>query len=318
MSTEIKAISTTVSADVSLLWQKPLFVNSNGWYITTYPPQAELHVTCGSVESLGILNAKDFGYVVTFSNSLTAQAKHLEIGPWWILYCFSVSGAEVAISFDSNTGNFVATHPCYAAIQIGVHDVPLGWYKYTPGYKTYEGSPWKGPVMSYGMAYVMLPAPTPLQPPQIATCNIPAPQFDPSDNGMFERYRVTMPTVLTPDGEWHKPVNFDSDSYDQANAYGPGQAGPSKDDGYVLKEHPLETGFVSGGGNVNFNQSGTPSIKGPDGYRPQLSMIIPNQPNVSNKVLQASASDVADRHASLVAQGYNINIVDQSGGTGSA
>ena len=317
MTVEIKAVSTTVSTSVSKLWQKPLKIIASSNIINVYPPEALLQVTSGDIKSKGVLEIKNWGYIVRFSNSLTAQAETIEgglgnnydiiMGPFAIASAAGASAA-VKISFDSTTGTFIASRPCYAAIRVKPHMYKIATYDYTPGQNKFGN----GVVATYGMAYAIIKSPDPMTPHQITTFDIPAPQIDQSDPGLFERYRVKVDTVLTPTGEWHKPENFDKDDYDPDNAYGEGKEGPSKDEGYVIKEHPLEVGHVDKKGEFNFQKSPVPNIRGTAGKNVNMvdaprppELPIPTDTKVPD-AYKLSASDVQDRVAAWTNAGWNL------------
>ena len=273
MSNELHAISTTASTTVVQLWQRPLKINSNGIFVTVTPEDAEVHVTAGTLGTKQLMDFTNWGYVVTFSNSLTAQAQSYPSSSgldFSVLYAFTEfplpSGGQPEIKFhyDKDTGTFIANRPCYAALRIPIHKCRSANYPYTPDVSAKPGMG----IITYGMAYAILKPATPVQKGdpdrrQIATCDIPAPNIEPQESGKYEQYRLTMPTVITDQGEWHMPKDFDKDSYDPANAYGAGVAGPSKDNGWVRKDVPIEIGHTGPTGTT-FTRNPIPAVQGPD------------------------------------------------------
>jgi hypothetical protein len=98
----------------------------------------------------------------------------------------------------------------------------------------------------------------------------------PSDTRTQEVYRINLPTVLTPEGEWVKPVNWDSDSYDKANAYPNAtdgvKEGPDKDGPYALNSYTLKKAKAAGS-EIHLDTYGVSSaIKG---YNPESGTYVP-------------------------------------------
>ena len=328
MSNEIKAVSTTVSTNVDKLWQKPLSVHSNGAFISVHPPGAILKVTAGTVRHIGTIPLINFGYVVRFSNSMTAQAQSVGLtkADYEVLFTYAIINHEgdavtnIKIHLDEATGTFIAERPCYAAIRIKIHKPMYDSYAYTPELKVF---PQGGGMATFGMAVAMLLSPDKGTMPQIQTCDIPAPPPNINDPGAFERFRMTVPTVITPEGEWHKPKDFEKDTYDQANAYGTGKAGPSNESGaWVLKEHPLEIGTTKQSGDVSYQKFGKLNVLGPSDYVPEIALVIPKRPDEfpedsahpENDSWKLASVTTEERKKDWEKRGYTVVIKDQNVG----
>lgn len=303
MAAEIQVKTATASTTVTELWQRPFKLISNGIFVTVTPSDADVYVTSGKLVNKQITHFMNWGYVVTFSNSLTAQAQTIPADPnkvsttssdiynvndtgftWKILYSFveytlpDGTMPTISIRYDNKTGTFIANRPCYAAIRINPHLAETANYTYIPSSAMLNGMY----TVTYGMAYAILkytgnPAIHDPDKHQITTCDIPAPAAVPSETGKYEQYRMTMPVVTTDQGDWHMPKNFTSDNYDPANAYGPGIAGPSKDNGWVQKDVPIEIGHTSESGTT-FTRNPLPSLQGPAMPVMPLTMHISDKP----------------------------------------
>jgi len=286
MTIEQKQISTTVSTSVTQLWQPTLSITATNGYITVCPPDATLKVTSGSVKNEKTVELQCGGYLVKFDNSLTARSQHSNIDFYWHeLYSFTQygsngkSGDSVIFKYEKKIGTFIASQPCYAAILV----LP---YKYKV--KTYEFEPdtslsFDKCSVSYGVAYAMIDPPSDFKysfqaVPLIQSCDIP---FSSGLKDVFEKYRIAIPTIITDEGQWHEPVDFEKDSYDKDNAYGENLKGPSKDNGWVRKEEPLEIGHISTGNKTTFTRYPIPTLKGGDNDKKptkKLVMTLTEQP----------------------------------------
>ena len=276
MTTEIHALVETIPATVTKLHGYPLKLVGDSFHVQVYPTGNEVHVTDGVLHLIKS-NIKIYipGTVVRFSNSVTAASGWLEIGKWEILYSFTETVLSntrpLSITYDQDSGNFVASHPCHAAIKIEPFFAYYDLYSYTPafGKEVTTFDPWlkKEYKMSstyYGTAYCIHRfAPELMLPPAVAVFDIPAPTIVPSSSvNLYNTYSITTPTVLTARGEWLRPANWDSPDYDSANAYGTGKAGPSKEDSWVLKNSVIEKGHTTEDGNTLYHTNAVPAVIG--------------------------------------------------------
>jgi len=282
MSKEVVQIRGEATVEVTQIWPPPFNLIVNSFYITVQPASAVVAVTCGTLtyDSIGDVNSG--GCIVTFENTVVAVPPSKPVSGtvvfhiiyWYIPpYVLDCNIAPV-FRFDSLSGNFIASKPCYASLAVDSYIVSSKRYKYTPQSE--------GGITVYGMAYAILYPPQELAtqtPPVLKREAIPAPKkAEPSDTNLYEAYKITMPTVINPEGEWHMPINFNSPNYNQANAYGPGVAGPSKDNGWVIKDVPIEIGHVKDGETI-YTKSPPPEMKGVPAPVVPLTTTIYNKPS---------------------------------------
>lgn len=270
MSVEIKQINTTAGTTVTKLWQKPLSISATGSVITVNPEYAVVNVTYGSLGSFPRRRTKLCpGYILKFENSMVVQAQHSDcpstgwsiLGQLWTAVN-TLNPEALTVRYDTESSSFIASAPCYGVILVKSYNYNVAEYDYTP-----EAGIWDDKsTVATGVAYATL---TPnaseastmgyQKMPVIKSCDIPIAGI--KDN--FEKYKISTPTVITDKGEWFKPKDFESDSYDQANAYGPGKEGPSKDGGWVIKNVPIEVGEVGlNSSSTQFTRNPLPPLKG--------------------------------------------------------
>ena len=274
MSSEVHAKVETVSTNVTILQGYPLKLVGDSFHVQVYPTGNTVHVTDGTLNLIKP-NIKIYipGSVVKFNNSVTASSGWLEIGHWAVLYSFTEtvihSSRPLTITYDVDSGHFVASHPCHAAIKIEPFFAYYDLYSYTPafGKEVTTFDPWLGKEYKmsatfYGTAYCIKWFDPVLQlPPVVATFDIPAPNILPSTStNLYNTYSITTPTILTSRGEYIRPSTWNSPDYDSANAYGPGKEGPSKDDAWVMKHSVLETGHVNADGDAIFHRNAIPAV----------------------------------------------------------
>ena len=280
MSIEIKQLNTTASATVSTLWQLPLTISAAGNVVTVCPKDAKVFVTYGSLGKTRDIQKKNPGYVLKFENSMVVQAQTLDIGQWEIigtpfrLYQDSVDNSMISVRYDAATGNFIASAPCYGVIVVHPYDYSVRTYEYSP-----EPSIWDDKSnISVGVAYATYIPPggdaKHQKIPTIKSCDIPVSGI----NDNFDRYKISLQTVVNDQGEWHMPKDFAKDTYDPANAYGDGVAGPSKDNGWVRKEVPLEVG------RVGLNETSTTFTRNP------MPVLLGSATPVSNLILEVPSA----------------------------
>ena len=280
MSIEIKQINTTVSTNVSILWQVPLTISAAGNVITVCPEDAVVSVTYGRLGTSKTIEKQNPGYILKFEKSMVVQAQTLGIGGWTILGTLfrannsSVFKDAITVRYEADTGNFIASAPCYGVIFVKPYKYKVRQYEYNP-----EPGIWDDKSsVCVGVAYAsVIPVGGTMgmqKIPTIKSCDIPVSGI--SDN--FERYRISIPTVITDKGEWHLPKDFEKDSYDPANAYGKDKEGPSKDNGWVRKDVPLEVGRVGiNGTSTTFTRNPMPVLLGSDKPVVNLVMEVPKE-----------------------------------------
>lgn len=246
-NSEIKQLNSTVSVTVTKPWQVPLSVTANTYKITVHPPDAELHVIGVTTKRLPVINYEFPGCIIKFENSIIQQLPYKAVGAPRITvvskytYAQLRPGDEIKIIYDDKTGHLIANVPCYAFVLVHPFTTRLAEYSFDVSTTTNYSD---GPAVA-GMAWIEYVPPTvpkglPPDVKQVASCEIPL-----GGVHRYERYRVCIPTVVTDVGEYHKPLDFDKDSYNPAHAYGGGGVGPSKDYGYVIKDVPIEIGYMS-------------------------------------------------------------------------
>lgn len=315
MSAEIRAKVETLSATVTKLHGYPLKLVGDFSHVQVYPSGNEVHVTDGTLNLIKE-NIKIYipGTVVRFTNSVTAASGWLEIGHWAVLYSFTEtvlhSTRPLSITYDQDSGNFVASHPCHAAIKLEPFFAYYDLYSYTPafGKEVVTFDPWLGKeyrVSStfYGTAYCIHRfAPELMLPPAVAVFDIPAPTIVPSSStNLYNTYNVTTPTILTDRGEWLRPANWDSPDYDKANAYGVGKEGPSKEDSWVLKNSVIEYGHTTANGDNLHHTRAIPNVIGkgiiPDADIPRQYSVSPKPAGMTDQQYANVLSYTADRAA---------------------
>lgn len=263
MSQEIKQIATNVDATVSRLWQIPLKLTATDNMITVYPVDAPIYTTCNDKLLFSSIRTKYVevpAYVVKMENSHTAQAQYRELRSWRVLYppfeiMPSADTSPIVIKYHDETGTFIANRNCYVGILVEAHDVQIKYLEYeiNPHAVLPRG------INIVGVAYTVyknpkLPEGLPPNTQQVQMCDIPV-----SGGMSSEISRITLPTVITPEGEWFMPENFNNANYDQANAYGKGVKGPSKDEGWVARNVPLESTHYTQGMGAKYIQHPVPS-----------------------------------------------------------
>lgn len=313
MSSEIHAKVTTVSTAVTTLHGYPLKLVGDSFHVQVYPVGNVVEVTDGTLniikEGIKIYIP---GSVVRFTNSVSVPSGWLEIGHWEVLYSFTEtvihSSRPLTIRYDETSGNFVASHPCHAAIKMEPFFAYYDLYSYTPafGKEVTTFDPWLGKEYKvsstfYGTAYSIHRFDPSLQlPPAVAVFDIPAPTIIPSSaTNLYNTYSITTPTILTSRGEYLKPASWESPDYDKANAYGPGKEGPSRDDAWVMKHSVLETGHVNVDGDAIFHRNNIPAVIGSDVVAPsdvtRYVSVSPDSPLLSPAANVAGRSLAATR-----------------------
>lgn len=263
MSQELKQIATNVDVTVTTLWQIPLKLTATDNTITIYPSTAPLYTTCDDKIYMDVPRTKQItvpAYVLKLENSCTVQAQYLEVKSWKLLYppfevMPSADTTPITITLHRETGTFIASRNCYVGILVEAHDVIIGYREYTIN----EHAVLPQGINIVGVAYTVyknpnLPQGLPPNIQQVQMCDIPV-----SGGIASEISRITLPTVITPEGEWFMPENFTSPGYDQANAYGEGVKGPSKDEGWVARNVPLESTHYAKGVGAKYIQHPVPS-----------------------------------------------------------
>jgi len=315
MALEVRAVVANIPATVTKLHGYPLKLVGDSFHVQVYPPGNVVEVTDGTLNLIKA-NIRIYipGSLVRFNNSVTAPSGWLEIGHWAILYSFTEtvlhSTRPLSITYDQESGNFIASHPCHAAIKMEPFFAEYDLYSYTPafGKEVVTFDPWLGKEyrMSstfYGTAYCIHRFDPALQlPPAVATFDIPAPTIIPSSStNLYNTYSITTPTILTDRGEWLRPAKWDSPDYDKANAYGPGVEGPSKEDSWVMKNSVIETGHNTADGDNIHHTKPKPLVIGST-VVPADQLVVQYQinkkpPGMSEQDYQNSLSYAANRIA---------------------
>ena len=268
MTAELRNLSTTVSANVSRLYEIPIHVKVQGLAVYTYPMQGlDVKAVAGTLWWDGFETVAWPGAVLEFKNELTKSIGMNGFLSYKVVFATASSSilyggnSSVSFSIDYETGTLIASVPCDAVVVVESKSVQYNRWTYTPPIFSTNISPSAGkaignqldgpvPELFSDIIYAIhKPAGWPKNKAQVVTEKIQMPQTT-----IREAFSLNQATIVTPEGEFFKPKDWDKDTYDKDKAFklkdGTYGVGPDKTGSWLENTHTFQSWNISADGTI--------------------------------------------------------------------